>query len=140
LAEEELRGAISDQRPRIRLWWLFGSFLLRSGVNEKDTVSFSRTLTVSNSFSVGIKFDKGIIETNVGFIVTHSETRTFQYSAVVSPGKTVHIGYHDWYHVNKFNCHTKYFNIYIGKITITTEYGKGMASQWYKPKIYFFET
>ncbi|QIB25937.1 hypothetical protein [Caloranaerobacter azorensis] len=80
-----------------------------NGKSSKDTLDFSITRTVSNTWSTNIGFSADVVSGGVGFDVTWSEQKSWGYSVEVNPYKTAHIGYQDWYHIKDFTCYTRYF-------------------------------
>ena len=106
-----------------------------NGKSSNDTLSFTITRTVSNGWNCNIGFSADVVSGGVGYNVNWSTTKYWSYSATVNPYKTVHIGYQDWYHVQKYNVKTVWY--YEEPVT---EYGTGWAEQWFKPHFYSWET
>lgn len=112
---------------------------VESGYNdktEKDTMPFSISQTISNSFDLGLGYtSKKNIEAKVGYSLSWSDTRTFGYNATVSPKHTTHIEMVDCYHVSEL--HTwQILEVWVGNSTTPTTTRKddydAWSAQWYK--------
>ena len=106
-----------------------------NGKSSPDTLSFTITRTVSNSWNTTIGFSAQTISSGVGYNVGWSAQKSWTYSATVNPYRTVHIGYRDYYHVQEYNCLTTW---YYNPPKYTS--GQGWAKQWFKPHFYTWET
>lgn len=111
-----------------------------SGYNPGPTTAvlkFTINRTVANGWSVNIGFSKDPVEAKVGYSVTWSEGRSWGWDVTTPANTTAHVGYQDWYHVQRYNCHTTY---YPPSVPPLVEYGQGWAEQWFKPHFYHWFT
>lgn len=92
------------------------------------TLSFSKELAISNSWSADISFSGDTISASLGFDVTFSGSDTAQFELVVPDGYAGIIYCYNRYAVKEFNLKTVYYNPYSS--TPYEEYGTGTAQQW----------
>lgn len=113
------------------------------GTNTKDTydtLGFSYGKNVSNTASIATGFTKNSVEVVVGYDLSWSQYKSWSYNAVVGPGKTVYIGYKDWYHTDKLKFTTR-TESYLGNSLspiVKYSYDNGFADQWYMPEFYSY--
>lgn len=108
--------------------------------NTNDTLTFSKSKSVSNVFSVATGFSKSDVSASLGISHTWSETITWSYSAVVGPKQTVYIGYKDWYDCNKLKF-TTVTETWVGNSltpTRSTKTGSGYADAWRYYELYSY--
>lgn len=98
-------------------------------VNTTATLTYSKERSYSNSFNVSIGFEKGIVNGELGYDVSASDSSVAEYSVDVPVNKMASINLYDMYDVTEFDVKTTYVYDTI-PITYTYEYGTGWAQQW----------
>lgn len=98
-------------------------------VNTTTALTYSKERSYSNSYSVSIGFDKNVVNGELGFDVSYSDSSVAEYSVDVPANKMGSITLYDMYDVTKFNVKTTYVYDTI-PISYSYEYGTGWAQQW----------
>jgi len=104
--------------------------------NENDTLSFTISRTVSNTFSASLGVTKSMVDALVGYDVSWSQQAAWSYQAVVAANRSVGIGYKDCYHTTVLNC--KAITYVLGTVLTSTEESTGYADQWYGHEFYSY--
>ena len=92
-------------------------------------LDFSVAMTVGNSWSATIGFEKKVVSASVGYDVEASGTRTAGYSIKVPAGELALITLSEEYKVTYFDCMTTWYPDPISG-TRYDEMGTGSSEQW----------
>lgn len=99
--------------------------------NTTSRLGYSKTRSVSNTYSVDISFSKSAVEAAVGYSVTFSDEMTASYELDVPSGYLASITLYDMYDVTEFEATTSYYNNIDGVLYYShSDVGEGWAAQW----------